>query len=356
VENDPNSPYAGEFYSGPMVVLTSRFSASASEILAGALQDYDRAVVVGDSATHGKGTVQSLVSLLPYFKAAGLNPTNNPGAVKVTIRKFYRASGKSTQLMGVTPDIVLPSIYNDAKIGEDALENPLPGDAIEAASYQKMNRVTPYLDALTKRSQARVNADKDFAYLREEIVLAKKARDEKSVLLNEAQRLKEKQEADDRVKARKKELASRPEPPGKVYEITLKNVDLPGLQPPPTKTNALKSASREPPQKTRFKVAQADARVSRQPGGQGAAQRSEGVAASSTAKGEGAAPAEAQDEESSGESSAEDNVPALDITLDEAKRILIDLFSLSAKGATVAGTSQEPQPRTPGVPPQKVER
>src|SRR5205814_3762614 len=97
-------------YDGPLVVLTSRFSASASEILAGALQDYGRALIVGDTSTHGKGTVQSLLQLANYMRRTGAAATNDPGAVKITIRKFYRASGSSTQLKGVVPDMVLPSV------------------------------------------------------------------------------------------------------------------------------------------------------------------------------------------------------------------------------------------------------
>jgi carboxyl-terminal processing protease len=104
-------------YDGPMVVLTSRFSASASEILAGALQDYGRATIVGDSSTHGKGTVQQLNPLRMWIPESVM--TNNPGTLKMTKAKFYRASGKSTQLKGVESDIVLPSKLNYAKdIGE----------------------------------------------------------------------------------------------------------------------------------------------------------------------------------------------------------------------------------------------
>src|SRR5438477_4159114 len=95
VEKDPDP---GILYEGPLIVLTSRFSASASEILAGALQDYGRALIVGDSSTHGKGTVQSLLQLANYMRRTGAAATNDPGAVKITIRKFYRASGSSTQL------------------------------------------------------------------------------------------------------------------------------------------------------------------------------------------------------------------------------------------------------------------
>src|SRR5882724_9470632 len=131
-DTDPSIAYAG-----PLIVLTSKFSASASEILAGALQDYGRALIVGDASTHGKGTVQSLIQLAPYMRQKGLAATNNPGAVKITIRKFYRASGASTQLKGVTPDVVLPSVNNHAEVGEASLENPLPWDTIASAPYEK---------------------------------------------------------------------------------------------------------------------------------------------------------------------------------------------------------------------------
>src|SRR5688572_28404940 len=225
------------FYDGPLIVLTSRFSASASEILAGALQDYGRALVVGDSSTHGKGTVQSLLQLAPYMRQRGLGSTNNPGALKITIRKFYRASGSSTQLKGVVPDIVLPSVNNHMEVGEGALENPLPWDTITPANYTKLNRVEPLLPELRKRSDTRVAIDRDFGYIREDIDRYKKLVAEKSVSLNEAQRLQEKLESEERTKARKKDLASRPELPGKTYEITLKQVDEPGLPAPLSKTN-----------------------------------------------------------------------------------------------------------------------
>ncbi|HMJ65810.1 MAG TPA: carboxy terminal-processing peptidase, partial [Candidatus Binatia bacterium] len=189
IEKDRDSTV---FYDGPLIVLTSRFSASASEILAGALQDYDRALIVGDSSTHGKGTVQSLLQLGPIMRQRGFAVTNNPGALKITIRKFYRASGSSTQLKGVVPDIVLPSIQNHMEVGEGSLENPLPWDTIAPASYTRLDRVERILPELRKRSDTRIAIDRDFGYLREEIERYKKLVAEKSVSLNEAQRLKEK--------------------------------------------------------------------------------------------------------------------------------------------------------------------
>ena len=225
-------------YDGPLVVLTSRHSASASEILAGALQDYGRALIVGDSSTHGKGTVQSVNPLRPV-RQADSSVTNDPGALKLTIKKFFRPSGLSTQLKGVIPDIVLPSVANESKdIGESALDNPLPCSTIPAAKYDHFNLVEPYLPELRARSAERVAADQEFAYVREDIELFKKRQADKTISLDEKQRLKEQDEVEARQKAREKERLARPEPQEKVYEITLKLADQPGLPPPVAKTNA----------------------------------------------------------------------------------------------------------------------
>ena len=304
IERDRDSQV---FYDGPLIVLTSRFSASASEILAGALQDYGRAVIVGDSSTHGKGTVQSLLQLAPYMRQRGIAamPTNNPGALKITIRKFYRASGSSTQLKGVVPDIILPSINNHMEVGEGSLDNPLPWDTIPAANYTKLNRVEPLLPELRKRSETRVAIDRDFAFIREDIERYKKLLAEKSVSLNEAQRLKEKLEMDERSKARKKELAARPEPAGRVYEITLKHVEDPAgtLPPPVSKTNH---------------TAKVD-----------------GTNHTNLAQGDG-----------DHEDAAEEKAQNIDVTLEEAKRILIDLVYLSLPNSPVIGaTTREPVTR-----------
>src|SRR5258706_8554252 len=182
-------------YDGPLIVLTSRFSASASEIVAGALQDYGRALLVGDKSTHGKGTVQGMNQLAPILAqtAGGTQFANETdlGALKLTIRKFYRASGSSTQLKGVTPDIALPSIDDYLEIGEDSLENALPWDTIESAAYEKLNRVQPYLEELEKRSAGRVAAAKDFDYVREDIETVRKTLADKTASLNETEQLKE---------------------------------------------------------------------------------------------------------------------------------------------------------------------
>ncbi len=303
IEKDPDPSV---FYDGPLVVLTSRFSASASEILAGALQDYGRAVVVGDSSTHGKGTVQSLLQLSTFMRGGpiSLSTSNNPGALKVTIRKFYRASGASTQRKGVTPDIVLPSIYNHAEVGEASLENPLPWDTIAPASYDKVNRVESHLPELRRRSDSRLASDPDFAFLREEIERFKENQNEKSVSLNEAQRLKEKQEAAERAKARKKELAARPEPNGKTYEITLKNAEQAGLPAPIAKTNSVKTAAVSVP------TTNATAQVQQ---------------GKST-------------EEDAEESLPDDKISNIDMALEEAKRILIDYLTLTRGNSPLADT------------------
>jgi len=219
-------------YDGPLVVLTSRFSASASEILAGAMQDYGRALLVGDSSTFGKGTVQNVVPLARMMDRNGLAYSYDPGALKVTIRKFYRPGGASTQLRGVASDIVLPSPSDFSDVNEASLTDPLPWDSVRAAQFQAVNRVQPHVAGLRERSSKRVAAGKDFAFLREEIALLKKSLDSKSITLNEAERRKELA----RSKARKEQReqfgkalrASRPT----TYEITLKNSATPGLPAP----------------------------------------------------------------------------------------------------------------------------
>jgi carboxyl-terminal processing protease len=123
------------FYSGPMVVLTNRFSASASEIFAGAIQDYKRGVVVGES-TYGKGTVQTVLDLNRF-----LNEKEPVGELKLTFQKFYRVTGSSTQHKGVAPDVELPSAFDADKFGESANPNALPWDVIKAANFQKSNEI-----------------------------------------------------------------------------------------------------------------------------------------------------------------------------------------------------------------------
>lgn len=287
-------------YDGPMIVLTSRFSASASEILAGALQDYGRALIVGDKSTHGKGTVQNLTSLREIRQLADLSGTNDPGQLKITIRKFYRAGGASTQLKGVLPDIVLPSVLNYYKdIGEGALENPLAWDTIPSARFDKLNLVEPCLPELLRSSNEHVATNQDFAYIREDIDLFKKQQADKTMSLNERERLKEKAADDARKKARDQERLARKDADQKIYELTLKQVDLPGLPPPLEKTNTAAKS---------FSV-------------KGAPPGDSGASATVTAK--AAAPASDLEGED-----AEDKPSAVDAMLDETERILVDYITL----------------------------
>ncbi len=235
-EDDDTDPSV--VYDGPMIVLTSRFSASASEILAGALQDYGRALIVGDISTHGKGTVQSVQPLRPFIRG-GPALAIDPGALKLTIKKFYRPSGASTQLKGVVPDIILPDILNESKdIGETALDNPLQWDTIASAKFYKLDLVAPYLQELKKLSLARIAKDPEYGYMRQDIAWFKKQQADKTISLNEKERLKETEELDARQKVRDQERAARPKPDDVVYDITLKQALLPGLPPPEGSTNA----------------------------------------------------------------------------------------------------------------------
>ncbi|HMO51565.1 MAG TPA: carboxy terminal-processing peptidase [Kiritimatiellia bacterium] len=141
-------------YGGPLVVLVNRLSASASEIVAGALQDYGRAIIVGDSRTHGKGTVQTLTPL------SSANP--KLGSVKVTTASFYRIAGGSTQLRGVIPDIVIPSFMETMEVGEDQLVNALPYTTVPQMDYQTLRDTAPLVARLAEKSEARRAEDPRF--------------------------------------------------------------------------------------------------------------------------------------------------------------------------------------------------
>ena len=147
-------------YSGPMVVLVNRFSASASEIVAGALQDYNRAVIVGSDHTHGKGTVQIIMDLDRSMALPNMRQFMPLGALKMTTQKFYRVSGDSTQYRGVVPDIVLPDRSRYNEFGERYLDYSLPWDRIEEVRHKEW----PAFDRarLLTKSQSRVAADEDF--------------------------------------------------------------------------------------------------------------------------------------------------------------------------------------------------
>ena len=228
VSVDP-APDASALYYGPLVVLVNRLSASAAEITAAALQDYGRALVLGDTSTHGKGTVQDIRSLQPFV----WSPTNDPGEVKITIAKFYRVNGSSTQLRGVVPDIILPDVLNYSdEVGESSLDNPLPWDTVPSAVYDKLNFVEPYLAALRRESEARVATNQDFIYIRQDIARFKKLQAENTATLNEHDAIMERQINYARTVKRMAEIAARPLPDEKIYDITVENAGLPGLSAP----------------------------------------------------------------------------------------------------------------------------
>ena len=219
-------------YDGPLVVLTSRFSASASEIVAGALQDYGRAVIVGDSATFGKGTVQSIVPLGPMMQRAALPFAYDPGALKVTIRKFYRPGGASTQLKGVAPDIVVPSSSGVREVGESELDNPLPWDTVKPARYRDLSSVRPYLAALRAESARRIEESAHFELLRSELERIKQRQASRTVSLNEDARRDEIAHFEARRKAYRDALAALDAVRPVTYEIPVSEAAKPGLPPP----------------------------------------------------------------------------------------------------------------------------
>ncbi len=169
----------------PLVVLTSKFSASASEILAGAVQDYGRGLVVGDTTTHGKGTVQNLINLNQLmFKVA--RPPSYFGALKITMQQFYRPNGDSTQKRGVLSDLVLPSIYDHMDVSESDLDYPVEFDRIPEASYSGYSMVpAEVLKKLQAESLKRVDASEDFDREERKIEQYVKQKERKSVSLNE---------------------------------------------------------------------------------------------------------------------------------------------------------------------------
>ncbi len=240
---DPDTS-TNALYRGPLVVLVNRFSASATEIVAGALQDYGRALIVGDSSTYGKGTVQNLNPLRPFIWSPNESASNDPGTVKITIRKFYRISGASTQLKGVVPDIVLPDTlsYLD-DIGESSLPNALPWDTIPPVDYNQLNMVQPYLPELRKLSEARVATNQDFIYTRQDIAELQKLQADKTASLNEREELKRAEQNVLRQKARDAERAKRKAPDEQIYEITVENANKPGLPPMLWPTNMVAAAT-----------------------------------------------------------------------------------------------------------------
>ncbi|NIF20201.1 carboxy terminal-processing peptidase [Candidatus Pantoea multigeneris] len=184
------------YYKGPLVVLVDRFSASASEIFAAAMQDYGRALIVGEP-TFGKGTVQQYRSLNRIYDQMLRPEWPALGSVQYTIQKFYRINGGSTQRKGVTPDLIMPTGVEAAKTGEKFEDNALPWDSITAASYTKTGDIKPYIPALVKEHEERIAKDREFQYIMKDIARYDAIKDKLNIVsLNLAQRQKENQEDD----------------------------------------------------------------------------------------------------------------------------------------------------------------
>jgi len=189
-----NDETPGAAWDGPLVVLTSKFSASASEILAGAIQDYQRGLVVGDEATHGKGTVQSLRYLGEII--GGPYPPNL-GALKITVQQFFRPNGDSTQKRGVLSDIVLPSITNFMDVGESDLDYAIDFHKVPKTDFPAVHLVNnDLIDGLRKESEQRISQSEDFARLLKRIELYRQRKERKAVTLNEQKFLEEGKESD----------------------------------------------------------------------------------------------------------------------------------------------------------------
>lgn len=174
-------------YAGPLAVLTSRFSASASEIFAGALQNYGRAVIIGDSTTHGKGTVQAVLEMKNYLPRFSQDLAHT-GAAKLTVQKFYLPNGASTQKHGVTPDIALPSIDDFLPIGESDLPHALLWDEIKSVPFEGRALTQTFMQPLLEASRERQHTLEEFAYLNKNIGWFKEHQEQKNVSLNLSQR------------------------------------------------------------------------------------------------------------------------------------------------------------------------
>lgn len=229
VSSDQNP---GVAYSGPLIVLVNRLSASASEIFAAALQDYGRAVIVGDERTFGKGTVQTVIDVGRLMSPFSLGAAD-AGALKLTIQKFYRVRGGSTQLNGVSSDIVLPSLYDSSDFGEGSLKNRLAYDEVAPVKIVDSMAATPlFIDQLRERSTQRVAKDPEFVYTVEDMTRLKEKISENALSLNESARRKELADDKSRKEKRVEERKERgPALAVQAYELKLDDLSSAKLRP-----------------------------------------------------------------------------------------------------------------------------
>lgn len=190
-----DDPDRGITWKGPLVVLTSKFSASASEILAGAIQDYHRGLIIGDSSSHGKGTVQSLLDLGPQMFRISNPP--NLGALKLTMQQFYRPNGDSTQRRGVLADVVLPSITDHMDVSEGDLDHALAFDKVQSAQFNPFADTSPdIVSKLRDSSQKRMAQSPDFTKLQKKIERYTEQKQQKQIPLSEKKFLARRAELD----------------------------------------------------------------------------------------------------------------------------------------------------------------
>ena len=188
VDSDENTAID---YTGPLAVLVSKFSASASEIVAGALQNYGRAIVIGDSSTHGKGSVQTIIEMKNLNPNLGRSPVKT-GATKLTVQKFYLPNGHSTQLKGVVPDIILPSIDDYLPVGEKDLPHALVWDEIPSSYFDGKPLEPAIVTSLREASLLRQSQLDEFSYLKRTIDWFKTKQEQKNVSLNLEERQEQK--------------------------------------------------------------------------------------------------------------------------------------------------------------------
>ncbi len=218
-------------YEGQLIVLTNKLSASASEIFAGAMADYGRALIVGDTTTFGKGSVQLPRRVGDYMPLASAR--QGSGTLKITEQKYYRVGGASTQLKGVPSDIILPMPTAAFEIGEAELDYALPYDEIpKAPGFTTSTKLADILSTLKSRSYKRIKADKDLQYMTDNIARFRDRVEINSLSLNKAEREKESNEQLARKKTRDAErkaryalMAKDDAANMKIYKLTLKNLN-----------------------------------------------------------------------------------------------------------------------------------
>jgi carboxyl-terminal processing protease len=214
--DDPN--YEPFVWKGPLVVIINKFSASASEIFAGAIQDYRRGIVIGDHATHGKGTVQQLYDLdNKLFALSNRGP--RMGALKLTIQQFYRPGGDSTQNRGVVSDVELPSLTTHLDVGESDLDYAVKFNRVDALPHDVYHMVNSnIIDALRERSQKRISQSEYFTKANRQIDRYEEQKDRKTITLNKEKFLAERKELDSE-KEQEELFENMTDPTRPVYEM-----------------------------------------------------------------------------------------------------------------------------------------